>query len=187
MEDAFDLLADDHDDVREMLSELEKGPTLASGATEDQLMLRSMMTEELVIEESKHEAVEQKYFWPAVRRHVAGGDRLADQAICQELEIGELLAQLSTLDAGDPRFEPVLGQFIKTCREHFDFEESQVWPGLRAALTPKAAVELGRLIFLGKQVQPDRIAPPMGASTSPELTLGRPSRPPMLSYLGGRG
>jgi hypothetical protein len=168
MEDAFDLLADDHDEVRQMLAELEKGPTLTTAATEDQLMLRSMMTEELVIEESKHEAVEQRYFWPAVRAHVAGGDRLADQAICQELEIGELLAQLSTLDAGDARFEPVLGQFIKAGRQHFDFEESQVWPALRAALTPKAAAELGRRILEGKRVQPGRVSPPMGASTSPE-------------------
>ena len=44
MEDAFDLLAGDHEEIRQMLSELEKGPTLATGATEDQLMLRSMMT-----------------------------------------------------------------------------------------------------------------------------------------------
>jgi hemerythrin-like domain-containing protein len=168
MEDTFDLLADDHEEIRQMLSELEKGPTLATGATEDQLMLRSMMTEELVIEESKHEAVEQRYFWPAVREHVAGGDRLADQAICQELEIGELLAQLSTLDAGDARFEPVLAQFIKAGREHFDFEESQVWPALRAALTPKAAAKLGSKILLGKRTQPGRVSPPMGASTSPE-------------------
>jgi Hemerythrin HHE cation binding domain len=168
MDDAFDLLAEEHEEVRQMLSELEKGPTLATGATEDQLMLRSMMTEELVIEESKHEAVEQGYFWPTVRTHVTGGDRLADRAICQELEIGELLAQLSTLDASDAQFEHVLGQFIKAGREHFDFEEGQVWPVLRAALTPKAAGELGRQILLGKQTQPGRVSPPMGASTSPE-------------------
>jgi hypothetical protein len=168
MEDAFDLLAGDHEEVRQVLSELEKGPTLATGATEDQLMLRSMMTEELIIEESKHEAAEQRYFWPAVRAHVPGGDRLADIGICQELEIGELLAQLSTLDATDPRFERVLGEFIKAGREHMDFEESRVWPGLRAALTPKAAGELGDKIQLTKQLQPGRVSPPMGASTSPE-------------------
>ena len=169
MEDAFDLLAEDHEEVRQMLSELEKGPTLATGANEDQLMLRSMMTEELIIEETKHEAAEQKYFWPAVREHVAGGHGLADKAICQEIEIGELLAALSRLDASDARFEHVLGQFIKAGREHFDFEESRVWPGLRAALTPKATSELGSKILRGKQAQPGRVSPPMGASTSPEL------------------
>jgi hypothetical protein len=168
MEDAFDLLAADHEEVRQVLSELEKGPTLATGATEDQLMLRSMMTEELIIEERKHSAAEQRYFWPAVREHVAGGDRLADLAICQEIEIGELLGELSTLDASDARFEQVLSRFIKAGREHIDFEESRVWPALRAALTPRAAGELGRKIFHGKLAQPGRVSPPMGASTSPE-------------------
>lgn len=154
MEDAFDLLAGDHDEVRQMLSELEKGPTLVTGATEDELMLRSMMTEELVIEEGKHEAVEQRYFWPAVREHLADGERLADLGICQEFEIGELLAELSTLDAGDPRFESVLAQFTEASRAHFDFEEARVWPGLRAALTLKAAADLGRLLQLGKMDRP---------------------------------
>jgi hypothetical protein len=159
MEDAFDLLAGDHEEVRQVLSELEKGPTLATGATEDQLMLRSMMTEELIIEESKHEAAEQRYFWPAVRAHVPGGDGLADRAICQEIEIGELLAELSRLDASDARFEGVLARFIKAGREHFDFEERQVWPPLRAALTPKAAAELGRGILRGKLADASLLQP----------------------------
>ena len=171
MEDAFDLLAGDHEEIRQMLSELEKGPTLATGATEDQLMLRSMMTEELIIEERKHEAAELRCFWPAVRERVAGGDELADRAICQEIEITELLKELSRLDASDARFEDVLGRFIKAGREHFDFEESRVWPGLRAALTPKAVGELGLAIFRVKSAQnaqPGRVSPPMGASASPE-------------------
>jgi hypothetical protein len=171
MEDAFDLLAQDHEEVRQVLAELEKGPTLATGATEDQLMLRSMMTEELVIEEGKHETAELRCFWPAVRAHVAGGDALADRAICQELEIAGLLAELSKLDASDARFEVVLGRFIKAGREHFDFEESRVWPGLRAALTLKAASELGaaiRHVKDAQDAQPGRVSPPMGASTSPE-------------------
>jgi hypothetical protein len=37
-----------------MLTELEKWPTKATGASEDQLALRKKMTEELIIEESKH-------------------------------------------------------------------------------------------------------------------------------------
>jgi hypothetical protein len=159
MEDAFDLLAEDHEEVRQVLSELEKGPTLSTGATEDQLMLRSMMTEELIIEASKHEAAEQAYFWPAVRAHIANGERLADLGVCQQIEIGELLARLAGLDAGDAQFEHVLGQFIRAGREHIDFEEGRVWPGLRAALTPKAAGELGRNILRGKQAGAFRLLP----------------------------
>src|ERR1039457_732385 len=96
MEDVFEVLAEDHEEIGAVLAELEKGPTAATGACEDQLMLRKMMTEELVIEE-------------------------------------------------------LLSRFTRAGREHFGFEERQVWPRLRAVLPPKVASELGRKILLGRK------------------------------------
>ena len=103
MEDVFDVLAEDHEEIRQVLAELEKGPIAATGATEDQLMLRKIMTEELIIEQSKHEEIELTCLWPAVREHVPGGDRLADRATCAELEIVTLLAELDKLDVSRAR------------------------------------------------------------------------------------
>ncbi len=54
-----------------MLTELENGPTAATGSSGSQLTLRKKMVQQLVIEESKHEALEEMYFWPAVRDKVA--------------------------------------------------------------------------------------------------------------------
>ena len=154
MEDVFEVLAEDHEEIGAVLAELEKGPTAATGACEDQLMLRKMMTEELVIEEAKHADVERMYLWPAVREHVPGGGPLADRAICQQLEVGELLAELDQSDAADPGFEELLSRFTRAGREHFGFEERQVWPRLRAVLPPKVASELGRKILLGRKAAP---------------------------------
>jgi hemerythrin-like domain-containing protein len=154
MEDLFDVLADDHEEIRQVLAELEKGPTAATGATEDQLMLRQIMTEELVIEQSKHEEIELTCLWPAVREHVPGGGRLADRAICAELEIVTLLAELDKLDVSQPSFERVLTRFTEACREHFGFEEQHLWPRLRAALPPRAAADLGRKVLLARQAVP---------------------------------
>jgi len=151
MEDVFDVLAEDHEEIRQALAELEKGPTAATGATEDQLMLRKIMTEELIIEESKHEARELAHLWPAVRTDVPGGDQLADRAICAELEIVALLAELDKLDVSQPEFENLLSKFTRAGREHFDFEERYVWPRLRSALTAKASAELGRKMLLARQ------------------------------------
>ena len=94
MEDVFDVLAEDHEEIKQALAELEKGPTAATGATEDQLMLRKIMTEELIIEVSKHEEIELTCLWPSVREHVPAGEQLADLAVCAELEIVALLAEL---------------------------------------------------------------------------------------------
>ena len=155
MEDMFDVLADDHEEIGKALAELEKGPTAATGATEDRLVLRKIMTEELIIEQSRHEKVELTCLWPAVREHVPDGNRLADRVICAELEIVTLLGALDKLDVSEPAFEQVLSRFTEACREHFGFEERHVWPRLRAALPPRAAAELGRKVLLARQAVPE--------------------------------
>ena len=163
MEDVFEVLAEDHEEIRQALAELEKGPTAASGASEDQLMLRMIMTEELILEEAKHEEIELTCIWPAVRGQIPGGDQLADRAVCAELEIVSLLAELDQLDVSQPEFEQVLSAFSQAAREHFDFEERYVWPRLRSAITSgavtaKAADELGRRVLLARQAVPERIS-----------------------------
>src|SRR5260370_34613885 len=111
MEDVLDVLAEDHEQIRRALPELEKGPTAATGATDDQLMLRKIMTEELTSEEAKHEEIELTCLWPAVREHVPGGGQLADRAICAELEIAAVLAGPDTLNASEPDRGGRLGRF----------------------------------------------------------------------------
>ncbi len=159
MADVFTVLAKDHEEVKALLAELEKGPARAAGATQEQLQLRKKMTERLVIEESRHEALEEMHFWPAVREHVPGGDALADEATAQETEGKEVLDKLDKLDAGDPEFDRLLGTFIRAGREHIRFEETRVWPKARAALSAQTAAELGTEIAEGKKTAPTRPHP----------------------------
>jgi len=166
MEDVFDVLAEDHEEIRQALAELDKGPTASTGASEDQLMLRMIMTEELILEEVKHEEIELSCIWPAVRGHVPGGDQLADRAVCAELEIVALLAELNQLDVSQPAFERLLSAFTRAALEHFDFEERHVWPRLRSALTAKAAGELADRILVARQAVPVRPFPRESASSS---------------------
>ena len=166
MEDVFDVLAEDHEEIRQALAELEKGPTAASGASEDQLMLRMIMTEELILEEAKHEEIELTCIWPAVRGQIPAGDQLADRAVCAELEIVALLAELNQVDVSRPEFEKLLSAFTQAARDHFDFEERQVWPRLRTALTDKAAGELGHRILQARQAVPAPPFPRESASSS---------------------
>ncbi len=159
MADVFMVLAKDHEEVKGMLAELEKGPTRATGASQDQLALRKKMTEQLIIEESRHEALEEMYFWPVVRDHLPDGDTLADEATAQEQEAKQVLARLDKLKAGDAEFEELLGTFIGAAREHIGFEETRVWPRLRTALNTERAAELGTQIAEGKKTAPTRPHP----------------------------
>jgi hemerythrin-like domain-containing protein len=159
MPSVFDVLSHDHEEVKRMLSELETGPTAATGASDNHLALRKKMVETLVIEESKHEAVEEMFFWPTVRDKVPDGGRLADTAIGQEQEGKEVLDKLDKLDAGDTEFEQLVTKFIQAAREHITYEETQVWPLLREALTAQEASELGDKLAKAKETAPTRPHP----------------------------
>jgi hemerythrin-like domain-containing protein len=155
----FDVLRKDHEEVKRVLAELESGPTAASGANPDLLVVREKMVEELIIEESKHEAVEEEYFWPAVRDRVPDGDRLADHAVEQEQAAKYVLNDLIGVKADDPKFEELVGAFITDGREHIAYEEDNVWPELRKTLSAEEAEELGRKIVEGKKLAPTRPHP----------------------------
>jgi hypothetical protein len=147
-----------------MLTELELGPTAATGATPDQLALRKNMVQQLIIEESRHEAAEEMYFWPAVRRNVEDGTDLANQALHQEQQGKELLDRLGKLEPEDGEFETLLAQFTSAGRAHIAFEETTVWPSLRLALTAQEAEQLGRQLEEGKKHAPTRPHPKAPAS-----------------------
>jgi hemerythrin-like domain-containing protein len=172
MANAFDVLAKDHAEVKQMLSELEFGPTAATGADPDQLALRKKMVQQLVIEESKHEAVEEMYFWPAVRRQLTNGDDLANQAQGQEQEGKVVLDRLDKLAPEEEDFETQLAEFISAGRAHIAFEETMVWPHLRSVLTATDADNLGRELEEGKKTAPTRPHPHTPASPGLLKTAG---------------
>jgi hemerythrin-like domain-containing protein len=159
MPDVFDVLGQDHEQVKQLLTEIEAGPTAASGAADDQLAMRKKMANDLVTEEAKHEAVEEVFFWPAVRRRLPDGERLASTGTAQEEEAKGMLAKLDKADPDEPIFEQLLAEFIEAGREHIAFEETQVWPALRAALSKREAAELGDKLEQGKAIAPTRPHP----------------------------
>jgi hemerythrin-like domain-containing protein len=172
MAGVFDVLSKDHAEVKQMLADLEAGPTVASGASNHELEQRKKMVEQLVIEESKHEALEEMYFWPAVRDKLSDGDKLADPAIEQEQEGKEVLNKLDKLDASDGEFEKLLSEFIEAGRKHISYEETEVWPSLRTALTAEEADEIGSKISEGKRTAPTRPHPHTPPSSAALKTAG---------------
>ena len=138
MPNVFEVLRKDHDEVKAMLVRLEVGPQAGLGATGEQVAQRRQLVDEMIIEESKHEAAEQQYFWPTVRALGREGDRVADEAIEQETQGESVLGELEKLDGDDERFEPVLATFISAARAHIAFEEAHTWPLLAATLSARS-------------------------------------------------
>jgi Hemerythrin HHE cation binding domain len=172
MPDVFEVLKKDHDEVKAMLDRLSDGPTAATGATGEQLAQRKRRVDNLIMEESRHEAAEQQYFWPAMRQFGPEGGRIADQAIEQETAGEETLNKLDALDPNDQRFESVLASFASDARAHIAFEEAHAWPLLSATLSQQESAELAEKIIQAKKLAPTRPHPKVPPQPGALKTVG---------------
>ncbi len=166
--DALTFLRRDHQSVVGMLEVLDGAP---SGPGAQVSGLDTMVTN-LVIAESQHEAIEEEFFWPAVRKALDDGDELADRAVEQEQEGKQLLQHLEDRSPGDPEYHRALQGFVKAGREHIRFEQDEVWPKLKAALSAAELEELGDKMAQAKKIAPTRPHPKTPANPAVLKTMG---------------
>jgi hypothetical protein len=189
MPDVFQVLKKDHDEVKAMLAELQEGPRASTGATAEQLAFRKRSVEAVIIEESKHEAAEQMYFWPAVKQLGPDGQRIAEAGLEQEAEADPVLADLDKLQPDDEGFEERLVAFTAAARAHITYEEAHAWPLLRASISADEAQALGDQITQAKKLAPTRphphVPPQPGAVKSAGPVAGVADR--LRDAVTGRG
>jgi hemerythrin-like domain-containing protein len=153
--DALTFLRQDHKSVLGMLEVLADAPS-GSGAKSSGL---DTMVTNLVIAESQHEAIEEQFFWPAVREALADGGELADTAVEQEQTGKRLLQQLEGKRPGEPAYHRALSEFVKAAREHITYEQDVVWPKLEAAVSRQELEKLGVKLETAKKIAPTRPHP----------------------------
>lgn len=166
--DALTFLREDHESVLGMLDLLDGAP---SGAGAQASGLETMVTN-LVIAESKHEAIEEQFFWPAVRKALEDGDVLADRATEQEQAGKALLQRLEDGAPGELEYQQALQEFVKLGREHIEFEQAEVWPKLRTAMSQEELEELGSKLEMAKKVAPTRPHPDTPSDSLVQKTMG---------------
>jgi hemerythrin-like domain-containing protein len=166
--DALTFLRQDHKSVLGMLEVLDDAPS-GSGATSSGL---DTMVTNLVIAESQHEAIEEQFFWPAVRELLEDGDALADAAIAQEQEGKKLLQRLEDGIPGDPDYQEALKAFVKAGRDHIAYEQEVVWPAFEAAISREDLVKMGEKLEAAKKIAPTRPHPDTPPSPAVLKTMG---------------
>ncbi|WAL69422.1 hemerythrin domain-containing protein [Amycolatopsis cynarae] len=171
--DAITLLRDDHRQVLEMLDRLESAPTVAGGASEEALRARKSLVTRLVIAESRHEAIEEQYFWPMVRESVPGGAELAARAEDQEYAAKQVLDALGKAEPGQSDFDEMAARIVRDGRRHIAFEQDEVWPKVVAAVDSSRLEELGEKMAAAKDRAPTRPHPETPSSARVQKTLGR--------------
>lgn len=166
--DALTFLRADHKSVLGMLEVLDGAP---SGSGADASGLETMVTN-LVIAESQHEAIEQQFFWPAVRDALEEGDELADEAIQQEQEGKRLLQRLEDGKPGEQDYQDALQEFVKAGREHIMYEQDVVWPRFQAVVSREDMEKLGEKLEQAKKVAPTRPHPDTPPNPTVLKTMG---------------
>ena len=171
MPTVFEVLSRDHEEVKQMLSEFEKGPTAANGASPESGPCARRWRKRW---SSRNPSTRRSRRCTSGLRCATGCPTAAgrDEATGQEQQAKRVLDRLDRTGADDPEFEKLLGQFITAGREHIAFEEARVWPGLRSAPTSTEAEELGEKLEQAKKTAPTRPHPGTPPSPGVLKTIG---------------
>ena len=170
--DAIAYLHGDHDTVLALFGRLAASPTAAGAPEDDQVRARKALVTELVMEESRHEAVEEQFFWPMVRERLPGGADLAAHAVAQEDEAKRLLDRLEGMEPAEPGFDELLAEFIAVGRAHIAYEQDEVWPKVRAAVGAAELDRLGEKMAKAKKLAPTRPHPGAPSRGGAQRTAG---------------
>ena len=166
--DALTFLREDHKSVLGMLEVLDGAPS-GSGAQDSGL---ETMVTNLIIAESQHEAIEEQFFWPAVRKNLENGDELTDEAIAQEQAGKKLLQRLEDGKPGEADYHDALQEFVKLGREHILYEQEVVWPVFEAAVGREEREKIGQQLEVAKKVAPTRPHPDTPPHSMVQKTMG---------------
>ncbi|GGL02750.1 hemerythrin [Sphaerisporangium melleum] len=151
--DVITVLTTDHREVEEIFAELE---ALREKRDDD---LRRELTEKVITELVRHSVAEEAYLYPAARKFLPDGDRLADREIAEHVHAERLMKQLEGADVTDPAFEGLLDDFMTTVRQHIREEEAELFPELVKYADAEELHDLGKKVTAMKKIAPTRPHP----------------------------
>jgi hemerythrin superfamily protein len=133
--DVVMLLARDHRAVQQALNDYQR----AKDPEQRVKLIRHVMSEL-----KQHEAAEKQAWWPAVRREVPNGERLASEGIAEEERGKRVMAELEQTSQHDPAWDAKVQSFIADVLNHASREEREVLAPAREKLPVSRLLELGR-------------------------------------------
>jgi hypothetical protein len=138
--DLFHVLAADHERIWALANKLTGGSPVPREPPRE----RKAAADELVMELSRHEVIEEMLLWPAVR-DVLGDDgrEMSGIALQQEAHGKRVLNELVRVTPGNKEFNSLTHTVAGALREHTSYEENIVWPALRLRLGEPEANRLG--------------------------------------------
>ncbi|MET0321102.1 MAG: hemerythrin domain-containing protein [Duganella sp.] len=125
-QDAVTLLTEDHEHVRMLFDQYEE---LGPRAHLSKQKLALHIGEEL----TRHAAIEEEVFYPALRRVAKGNAAIIDQAGSRHAATRSTIGRLQTMEATDPLFDATVGILSGQVRQHAEETQRDIFPLARNA------------------------------------------------------
>jgi hemerythrin superfamily protein len=162
-QDLVDAIIADHREVEAVFDEIE-----ASGDAR----MRRELVEHVIAELVRHSVAEEEYLYPTARKVLPDGDKIADHELEEHAEAEQVMKNIESTDAADPRFDELVGELIADIRHHLKDEEEDLLPKLRKKCSQQDLRDLGEKFQRAKRMAPTRPHP------------SAPDKPPANKILG---
>jgi len=139
--DVLDLLKADHQQIKHLSARIKNEPDRNR---------RFRIFKTLKSDLDLHTAVEETIFYPAFQSYPDFKD-LIYTSFKDHSEVKVLSLQIEELTATHELFEEKLESLIDTVEDHFQTEESQLFPKVRRVMSRNEREKLGRLVQSAKQ------------------------------------
>jgi hemerythrin superfamily protein len=150
---AITLLKNDHKTVEDLFKRFEKLGPRAVKSKQD-------IVERIVRELSIHAAIEEMFFYPAVRDAVGAE---TDDMVLESLEehhiVKWVLSELERMPSDHERFDAKVTVLIENVRHHVEEEEKELFPKVSKLLGKQVLDELGDVMARSKKTVPTRPHP----------------------------
>ena len=141
--DAIQLLKDDHEKMRKLLSE-------ADETTERGVKTREELFQRIKKELTIHETIEEEILYPALEEHRRTKEIVLEGY--EEHHVADLLlGELETLPVDDERWGAKLGVMKENIEHHIEEEEGEMFPKARQIFDATELEELGARMEARKQ------------------------------------
>ncbi|HEY7946148.1 MAG TPA: hemerythrin domain-containing protein [Acidimicrobiales bacterium] len=157
--DAITLLKSDHQKVQKLFRTFEQAGERAHAT-------KAKTAAAIVRELTRHAAIEEQIFYPAVRHDVpeVAGEVL--ESLEEHHVVKWLCSEIDKMTPQDERFTAKVTVLIENVRHHVKEEEGELFPAVRRALGRKQLAELGDSMDKAKLLAPTRPRP-RSADTPP--------------------
>jgi hemerythrin superfamily protein len=148
--DVLDVLISEHRDVTTLIGEI--------WSVRDP-MIRRDLTDTAISELVRHAVAEEMYIYPAMRKHLADGDKAVEHDIEEHKELERAMKNLEAVDVSTPEFDEALRKLETLLADHVQDEESEQFPALRRQIPTEELTELAGKVETAKKLAPTRPHP----------------------------